>query len=62
MEQMKDDMDEREKEFQEQKKQLIKIRLSNNATMIKCEQMIKSSKSLIEFVTTSEIYRKKFSE
>ena len=30
--------------------------------MIKCEQMIKSSKSLIEFVTTSEIYRKKFSE
>ena len=38
------------------------MRDSNRATMIKCEQMIKSSKALTQFVTTSEIYRKQFSE
>ena len=62
MTQMRDQMEERELQFQAQKKELIEIRQKNTATMIKCEQMIKSSKSLIEFVTTSEIYRKKFSE
>jgi len=38
------------------------MREGSAGTMIKCEQMIKSSKALTSFVQTSEFYRKEFSD
>lgn len=38
------------------------MRQLNHQTMIKCEQMIRSSQALTEFVSVSEKYRKRFSE
>ena len=34
----------------------------NHQTLVKCEQIIRSSHSLTDFVSVSEKYRKKFSE
>ena len=53
---------DKDKEINNLKKQAKEMREANNSTIIKCEQMIKSSYALTEFVSTSENYRKKFSE
>lgn len=44
--QVKVALEEKDSAILEQKKQLITMRESGRATMIKCEQMIKSSKAL----------------
>lgn len=44
------------------KNQLIELKEKSKTNMIESEQVIKASKSLTQFVTISETYRKRFSE
>ena len=50
------------KDVESQKRQIMQMRQLNHQTIIKCEQMIKSSKALTDFVKVSEELRKNFSE
>ena len=40
----------------------MQMRVLNHQTIIKCDQIIRSSQALTDFVMVSEHYRKKFSE
>ena len=44
------------------KKEILEIRERSKQSAIESEQMMKCSKALLNFVETSELYRKKFSE
>jgi len=50
------------KEVESQKREIMQMRQLNHQTIIKCDQIIRSSQALTDFVTVSEHYRKKFSE
>ena len=60
--QMKKKLQLKHKELIAQKDFINQMKQLNNQTIIKCEQMIRSSAALTKFVAVSERYRKKFSE
>lgn len=60
--QMKKKLQLKHKELIAQKDFINQMKQLNNQTIIKCEQMIRSSQALTKFVTVSEKYRKRFSE
>ena len=62
LEQVKIESAEKDKIIQAQKKEIILIKQQSKQATIESIQMMRSSKALTDFVSTSELYRKKFSE
>jgi len=45
-----------------QKREILEVRQRSKQSAIESDQMMKCSKALLNFVATSELYRKRFSE
>ena len=56
------ELHEKQKQIEDQKGQIMHMRLHHHQTLVKCEQIIRSSQALTDFVGVSERYRKRFSE
>lgn len=62
VDQLYSDMVKKDKDIIFYRNEITQMRVDNKQKNIKAEQMIRSCKTLLEFVTVSEQYRKEFSE